>query len=220
MNDSSRSAPSSSSQWRALSADVYSRTAASFDRAAAELASGDADAAIALLTECCEVDPANLHYRQTLRQTQKARYRDNLVGSRLAWLRTILLRRRLRSAVRRRDHRRVLTLGETILAWNPWHLRTQQIMGESAEALGLMDVAVFILDQARHKYPRHAGLNRSLARLFERVGKTALAANLWMVICEQSPEDVEAAHRSAEWNSRANERSLRQSFTGDRVSGV
>src|SRR5947209_16510503 len=62
------------------------------------------DYGIHLLLKCCQLDPANLIYRQALRRTQRAKYKNNLRGSRLAWLTTWPLKARLKAARRTQDH--------------------------------------------------------------------------------------------------------------------
>ena len=59
-----------------------------FERANQVIATGDYDYGIQLLLTCCKLDPANLLFRQTLRRTQKAKYKNNMHGSRLAVLTT------------------------------------------------------------------------------------------------------------------------------------
>ena len=62
--------------------------AGQFERANQVVATGNYDYGIRLLLSCCQLDPANLIYRQALRRTEKAKYRNNLRGSLLAWLLT------------------------------------------------------------------------------------------------------------------------------------
>ena len=53
------------------------QAAGMFDRANQVVANGSYDAGIALLRDCCKLDPSNLLYRQALRRTEKAKYRNN-----------------------------------------------------------------------------------------------------------------------------------------------
>ena len=72
-----------------------------FDRANQVIANGDFDYAIQLLLTCCKLDPANFLFRQTLRRTQKAKFNNNLRGSRLASMTTVRTRAKLKGARRR-----------------------------------------------------------------------------------------------------------------------
>ena len=180
----------------AVSAESRRIAAERFDRANQVASSGNYDYAIQLLLTCCKLDPANFLFRQTLRRTQKAKYKNNLRGSRLASVTTIRLRAKLKAAKRSRDYQRVLEVGELILSKNPWDIGAQMDMAEAADALGLIDHAVFFLDQARQKSPKDATLNRALARLFEKRGNFAHAIALWQLVKEVAPDDVEAAHKA------------------------
>jgi len=92
--------------------------------------------------------------------------------------------------------RKVLEHGEQVLCRNPWDMGTQLDMAEAFDALGLIDLAVFTLDQARQKYPKDSTLNRALARLFEKRGDFQKAIVLWQLVKEKHPTDVEAAHKA------------------------
>ncbi len=74
--------------------------AGQFERANQVVATGHYDYGIRLLLSCCKLDPGNLLYRQALRRTEKAKYRNNLRGSLFAWLTTWPIRARLKAALR------------------------------------------------------------------------------------------------------------------------
>ena len=179
----------------AVSADSRAIAVKSFEKANSAISTQHYDYAIKLLLECCRRDPANFLFRQTLRRTQKAKYNNNLRGSRLAVLTTLRIRTKLKQAEHSRDYAKVLDYGEQILSKNPWDIGVQKDMAEAADALGLLDMAIFLLDQARHKDPKHPTLNRMLARFFEKRGNFTHAINLWAMVKEAVPGDVEADHK-------------------------
>lgn len=168
----------------------------SFARAKEAIGSGGLDYAISLLLTCCKLDPGNFFYRQTLRKTQKEKYGNNLRGSRLAFFTTPRWKAKTKAAKRSRDYLKVLEHGEQVLCRNPWDVGTQMDMSEAFDALGLGELAVFSLDQARQKNPRDATLNRALARLFEKRGDFQKAIVLWQMVRDAAPHDVEAAHKA------------------------
>jgi tetratricopeptide (TPR) repeat protein len=179
-----------------VSAESRRIAAERFERANQVAASGNFDYAIQLLLTCTRLDPRNFLFRQTLRRTQKAKYKNNLRGSRLAFLTTIRLRAKLKNARRNREYEKVLDHGEQILSKNPWDTGVQMDMAEAADAVGLLDHAIFLLDQARQKDPKDATLNRALARLFEKRGNYSQAIALWQLVKEAAPSDVEAASKA------------------------
>jgi tetratricopeptide (TPR) repeat protein len=170
--------------------------AGQFERANQVIATGNYDYGIRLLLSCCKLDPANLIYRQTLRRTEKTKYRNNLRGSRLAWLTNWATKARLKRAKQRRDYLRVLELGEQVLVRNPWDTGAQMDMAEAADVLGLLDLAIWTLEQARQKNPQDVRVNRSLARLYEKRGNFTQAIALWQLVSKAAPRDVEAQHKA------------------------
>src|SRR5262245_54176256 len=175
----------------------HRRIAASqFERANQVIATGNFDYGIRLLLSCCKLDPANLIYRQTLRRTEKTKYRNNLRGSWLAGVTTWPIRARLKAAKTARDWLKVLEVGEQVLVRNPWDTGAQMDMAEAADVLGLLDLAIWSLEQARQKNPRDVSLNRTLARFYEKRGNFTQAIALWELIRRAAPADVEAQHKA------------------------
>jgi Flp pilus assembly protein TadD len=188
--------PASSTAIPTPTADQRRIAQDSFTKAREAIAGGQLDYAITMLLTACRLDPGNFLYRQTLRKTQKDKFGNNLRGSRFAFLTTPRWKAKVKSAKRGRDYLRVLEHAEQVLCRNPWDLGTQLDMAEAFDALGLIDLAVFTLDQARQKYPKDSTLNRALARLFEKRGDFQKAIVLWQLVREKHPTDVEAAHKA------------------------
>jgi tetratricopeptide (TPR) repeat protein len=187
---------SNSSKLPPVSAEHRTIAAAQFKRANEVIATGSFDYGIRLLLTCCRLDPGNLPYRQALRRTEKARYRNNLRGSFFAWLTTGPARARMKAALRTREYVKVLEYGEGILRKNPWDIGTQMDMAVACEHLGLLDIAVWTLEQARQKAAADPTVNRALALLYEKVGKFAQAALLWEKVRQVRPTDAEAANKA------------------------
>src|SRR5262249_27466307 len=111
---------------------------------------GDRDYALQLLLSCCKLDPSSTLYRKTLRDFVRAT-QGRRGGRWLGSLTTLPARSRLRSAKRAGQHRRVLEEGEELLTRAPDDLNTQLDMAESAEALGLTNLAAWMLESARQQ---------------------------------------------------------------------
>jgi tetratricopeptide (TPR) repeat protein len=178
------------------SADQRRIAAERFERANQVVATGDFDYGIQLLLTCCKLDPGNLLFRQTLRRTQKAKFNNNMRGSRFSLITTARSRTRLKVSKRGQEWLKVLEAGEEILSSNPWDLGVQMDMAEACEALNLLDIGIFLLDQARQKNPKDPTVNRFLARLFEKRGNFSHAIALWQLVKEAVPGDLEAAHKA------------------------
>jgi tetratricopeptide (TPR) repeat protein len=175
----------------------HRRIAASqFERANQVIRTGNFDYGIQLLLSCCKLDPANLIYRQALRQTEKAKFKNNLRGSRFALLTNTAAKHRIKAALRGGEYLKVLEHAEEVLARNPWDVPAQMRMAEAAEGMGLLDLAAWALEQARQKNPQDATVNRALARVYERRGNFTQAIALWELIRRADPHDIEAQHKA------------------------
>jgi tetratricopeptide (TPR) repeat protein len=189
--------PSRSITLPVITPDQRRVTLENYERAKQVLAQGtNLDYAIDMLTMCCKIDPSNFSFRQTLRRAQKEKFGNNLRGSRFGFLSTPRTKARLKAAKAAGEYLRVLELGEEILTSNPWDVGTQMDMADAFDALGLNDLAIFSLDQARQKDPKDATVNRALARLFEKRGDFTKAIKLWQMVKEAVPTDVEALHKA------------------------
>ncbi len=170
--------------------------AGQFERANQVITTGNHDYGIQLLLTCCKLDPGSFIYRQKLRQTEKAKYQNNLRGSPLAFLTTLPAKMKLGKARRHEDHMKVLEIAEQVLARNPWDVPCQLAMAESFQALELLDLAVWTLDQARQKDSNNPKVNRALARLYEQRGNFTHAMALWSLVKKAAPHDLEAQHKA------------------------
>lgn len=179
----------------AVAAEQQHAAAGQYDRARQVLSTGNVDYGIHLLLSCCHIDPVNLTYRKMLRRIEKAKYRDNRRGSWFAWATTWAAKTRLKTARRTGDHWRVLHEGERILRRNPWDIETQCQMARAAEKLGLLDLAIWCLEEVLQCNPHIVGIHRSLARLFENQGNLAKAVVHWQRVADNDVTDVEAARQ-------------------------
>lgn len=151
--------------------------------------------AIKALRDCSRMDPGNLGYRQALRRAGKI----FLAERGYSWLGALVvglsLKAKVRSAKRRGQHKRVLSLGEDALLRNPKEIGIALAMAGSAEALKYGDVAAWILASAIQESPRHPKLCRALAELSERQGNLPQAIALWKVVSMADPGDLQARQK-------------------------
>jgi tetratricopeptide (TPR) repeat protein len=169
--------------------------AGQFERANQVVATGNYDYGIRLFMSCCKLDPGNLIYRQALRRTEKAKFGNNLRGSWHARWSTWAAKARVKGALGSRQYLKVLEYGESVLMRNPWDVGIQMDMASAADGLGLLDVAVWCLEQARQKTARDVPLNRALAKAYEKRGNFTQAMALWQMIQADNPADLEAQHK-------------------------
>jgi serine/threonine protein kinase len=170
--------------------DQRRAASAQFTRATEVIgSSGDAAYATQLLLSCCKLEPSNLMYRRMLREV----VRDAAGRQRAGWLANLAARRRLRSARRSGQHRKVLEYGEELLVRQAGDVSVQLAMAEAAEALRLHGLAAWLLEEACHQAPKDQALLRTLASLYERQKRFAKAVSVWEQVRKNDPTDVEAS---------------------------
>jgi tetratricopeptide (TPR) repeat protein len=174
------------------SPDQVRAAAAQFERAQQALAIGNFDYAITLLRACCVIEPAILVYRQTLRRTVRAKFKNNQRGTWLAWLWNIRARWRLKTRLRDEEYLAVLEVAEEILVRNPWDPGAQIDLAIAAEELELDDMAIWSLEQAHSSQPKNTSLLQRLALLYEKQGNFHQATALWQQVQKLEPENREA----------------------------
>ncbi|MGF1578571.1 MAG: tetratricopeptide repeat protein [Gemmataceae bacterium] len=172
--------------------------AGQFDRARQVFANGDNDYAIKLLLQCCKLDPGNFLYRKTLRETQKKKYQGNLKGSRFAAITTAPSKLRLKKAVTEENYTRALEISEDIFTNNPWDVGTHLAIAKVYLKVGLTSAAIWTLLQARERSPEDIKVNKSLARIYEKVGNFTKANAIWEWIRKVLPNDQEAQDKFTE----------------------
>ena len=95
------------------------------------------------------------------------------------------------------DSLKVLDYGERLLARQPGDSVTSLDMAGAAEALGLIPLAVWLLEQAwKRDESNPPQLSRTLARLHERNGNFAKAGQIWSTLLHANPSDAEAHQKT------------------------
>ncbi len=169
--------------------------AGQFERANQVLTTGNLEYGMQLLLNCCLIDPANPTYRQALRQAQKAKYKHNLIGQKMAVLMTLRAKLKLKTAQQRSEWVKVLECAEPVFMRNPWDLGTHLAMAEAFDELGVQGMAIWTLDQIRQVDGDNPKINRPLARLFEKTGNFTAATALWEKVRIAVPDDLEAQRK-------------------------
>jgi tetratricopeptide (TPR) repeat protein len=187
---------STASKLPRLSAEQRLTAAKQFERANQVLASGDHDYGLQLLFNCCRIDPGNPTYRQSLRQTQRLKYKNSGRGQPLASVRSLHAKWRMRRALKRDDPIAALEQGELVLMRNPWDRGAHLLMAQAFDELDLTNLAVWTLEQIRGQNPHDPAVNRPLARLYEKRGNFTQAIALWELIRKAMPTDLEAQHKA------------------------
>jgi tetratricopeptide (TPR) repeat protein len=178
-----------------LTPDQRRAATGQFERARQVLKGGDHDYCLQLLLACCKIDPANLIYRQELRQTQRAKFGNNQKGQPLAFVRSLWGRLRLKRVMFKGNYLEALVQAEIILMRNPWDLGTHLAMANVFGELEWHDHALWTLEQIRPSHAQDPRVNRPLARLYEKRGNFNQAIALWELVRKAAPDDLEAQRK-------------------------
>jgi serine/threonine-protein kinase len=160
-------------------------------------AGGDPAYPIQLLLSCCKLDPNNLVYRKLLREVVRDQHRGKK-GSWFGSLTNYPARSRIRAAKKAGELRTVLEDGEDLLTRLPGDVPTQLDMAEAAEALGLMQLAVWLLEEAQRGAGQDRSVLRALARLYEIQRRYPNAIAQWEKVRNLDPSDAEANEKIKE----------------------
>src|SRR5262245_19405215 len=182
----------SSSPTLRVTAEQRRAATGQFERANQVLTTGNQEYGIQLLVNCCQLDPGSLIYRQALRKAVKAKYQNNLRGSRFAFLSNARMKLRIRAALKAEQYLQALEYAEQVFLANPWDIGTHLAMAEAFEGLSLIDQAVWTLEQARQTDGNHMKVNRALAQVYEKRGNFTQAMALWELVRKADPRDQEA----------------------------
>jgi serine/threonine protein kinase len=166
-----------------------------FERASEVIASsGERDYARELLFSCCKLNPGNTTYRKELRRFLQEE-QPGLLRRWFSSLSTLTRTAKVKAAKRSGEHRKVLELGEQVLAQSPADVSTHLAMAEAAEELGLLPLAIWLAEQGREQAPDNTDLMRALAQLYEKEKQLSRAIALWELVRKADPTDVEAPRK-------------------------
>jgi serine/threonine protein kinase len=163
-----------------------------FEKATEAISKDNFDYGIPLLLNCCSLDPANLKYRQLLRQAGEAKGELNKQAKVSTAVVDWILKARVKAAMKTRSFAKVLELSEQILVHTPGDFTAQFEAAQAARELGLMNSAVWMFERLHKQYPKVAEVSRPLALLYEERKEFGKSINLWESIAKADPLDGEA----------------------------
>jgi serine/threonine-protein kinase len=169
-----------------------------YERAIQVMEKGNLDYGSHLLLSCCKLDPANLVYRQTLRRFIQAAPPDQGGRGLLSWAKQLLRKMKLWAAQLSGNYLKVLEHGEEVLLANPADRTTPMGMAAAADALGLLNLAIWLLEQIWQKDANTPTLNRALALLYEKRGNYMQASILWELVLQAQPQNPEPQQKLKE----------------------
>jgi tetratricopeptide (TPR) repeat protein len=163
-----------------------------FEKASEAIGKDNFDYGIPLLLNCCALDPANLKYRQLLRQAGEAngerRTHAKVSTTVVDWV----LKARVKAALKTHSYAKALELSEQILIHSPGDYTAQLDAAQAARASGLLNSSVWMFERLHKQYPKAAEVSRPLAHLYEERKDYGKSIAVWESIAKADPLDSEA----------------------------
>ncbi|HID21594.1 MAG TPA: hypothetical protein EYP14_04250 [Planctomycetaceae bacterium] len=156
------------------------------------MARGNWDYAIDMFSKAVAFVPENLMYRQTLRGVEYRKYNNNKTGAKMAGVKLMGIRGKIKKAKMQKDWQTVERAAEDGLLVNPWDAQLNADLGEACRNLGYGEVAVFAYQCALKEDPDNKAYNRAYAEVLENRGEYQQALKVWAHLMKLDPHDSEA----------------------------
>lgn len=161
------------------------------------------DYAIDMFSKSVSLVPDNLMYRQTLRGCERKKYGDNGSGARMASMKLMKVKGRIKKSRMQKDWAAVDRAAEEGLIVNPWDAQLNHDQGQACVELGFSDCALFGLQNAVACDPKSKDHNRALATLLEERGAYNDAIKCWQRIHNLDNDDDLANQKISELSTKS-----------------
>ena len=162
----------------------------------------DWDYAIRMYGTSVTMEPENLLYRQTLRGSQIKKYGNNKKGARMATIKLLAIRARIKKARLKKDWKAMDKAAEDGLKLNPWDARLNFDMAEACRNIGFNEVARFGFERAVEAEPKNKTFLRNLALILEDRGSYIEASQCWDQIHKLDPMDSDARSKITQLHAK------------------
>ena len=127
------------------------------------------DVAVECFTNCINMKPEIQMYRQNKLGCNRKKFDDNKTGAKMAGLKLMPVRGKIKKARMKKDWKTLDTLAEEGLNINPWDAQLLADIGEAARERDILDIARFGYAEAVKLDPKDIANNIALGNiLFER----------------------------------------------------
>jgi tetratricopeptide (TPR) repeat protein len=160
------------------------------------------DYAIQMYSTSVKLFPDNLTYRHSLRFTEYKKYGNNGSGAKMAGMRLMTVKGRIKKARLSKDWQTVDATAEEGLQINPWDVSLNFELGDACRARGYNEVAIFAYEEALKKEPLNVPINKALAEVLEERGEYKRAAECWQRIAKAEPHNTQARSKMIELDTK------------------
>lgn len=150
------------------------------------------DYCIEMFGQCVTLVPDNLVYRQTLRNCEFRKYKNNKTGASMSGMRLMGTRGKVKKARNAKNWAEMAVAAEEGLTVNPWDAQLNADLGEAARMLGYDDVAIFGFQMAVAAEPKNVEYLKGFAEVLRSKGEYDRARECWKKIYEINPLDGHA----------------------------
>ena len=150
------------------------------------------DYAVEMLSKAIQLVPDNIAFRQALRGAERKMYGDNGKGAKMAGMKLMKIKGRIKKAKLTKNWKGLDTAAEDGLRVNPWDSGLNASLGKGCKNLGFSAVALFGYELALKAEPKSKDYNREYALLQAERGNYDEAISAWFRISQIDPEDIEA----------------------------
>lgn len=175
-----------------MNADKKKFAAACWTKGSEAMSKENWDYAIEMFSRSVALVPDNLMYRQALRGVEYKKYNDNKTGARMAGMKLMKIRSKIKKSKGKEDWAAVDRDAEEGLTINPWDAGLNADLGEACHHLGYGEIAVFAYSRAVETEPNSKDYNRALAGVLEDRGEFLQAIKVWERIRKLDPLDGDA----------------------------
>ncbi len=150
------------------------------------------DYAINMYKEACKLVPDNLVYRQALRGIERRKFNNDpsKVGMLVA-AKTQPVRLKAKAARSRGKHAEAIEALEDAFVHNPWDVSAAWEAAESAEELGLLNLAQWYVESVQN-ITKDVNFFKFAAHIHENCESWAKAIGCWETVKKLSPNDQDA----------------------------
>ena len=117
-------------------------------RATEAMAKQNWDYAVEMFGTAAKMVPDNLMYRQSLRGSERKKYKDNKTGASMAFLKLSSVRSKIKKARSAKNWVELDLAAEEGLAINPWDGQFNADLGDAALERGFLEIATFAYETA------------------------------------------------------------------------
>lgn len=150
-----------------------------------------------------KMQPDNVVYRQTRHGSIEKMYGENGTGARMASVRTVGIRGRIKKARLKKDWVAVDQAAEEGLYFNPWDAQMYADAGEAAVQRKAIDVAKYTWSKAVKYDLANMAYNRSLGLVLQECNEYKAARDCFRRIYEADPTNAEARRMMSELDAES-----------------